>query len=219
MAGSTAHMGFNRIDDTDLVEVERDINYNFKRADTYIKPLIEYQLTDVSSIANSDIPKDVGFKYYKWFTNSIWSVRVAGSNVIYQDINSQVSTWTTQFGTFEPGYGSLDLISNRIAVSVFNGWVTWRGKLALNAGGSVLPAYSVINFLTVNADLLPTRARYFTVGGGKATGEQQVGRIFIPNVGSADHRMEFTKYGGAPATVADRYLSLNTIRYPLDDTV
>lgn len=221
MAGSTPHLGFNTLEDTDLVEVEPDINYNFRRADSWIKPLIEYQMTDEESITGSDLPREIGFKYYKWYSNSLWSARSSGATTVYQDPNTTVSTWSTSFGSFVSGYSSQDELENKVAVNVFNGWVTWRGRVVLNGGSSVLPSHVVSNFITLNSDLIPTRARYFTVGAGDAAAaaDPQVFRVFIPPASSSDKRMEFIKYGGAAATVADRYVCLNTIRYPLNDTV
>jgi hypothetical protein len=217
MGSYTNPQNFYLIDPTELVNVDNDLNYNLQRADTRIRSLVEYVYTDVPSITDSSLTKGTGFKWYKTYTNAIWNARDTTSGV-FQDPNAQVDSWSTSDIVFESGYGSTNLQEQRVGYSIFNGWVRWRGRVALT-NGNELPANTVTDFLTPPASTQPNKGRYFTVHGGNASGvDFQVFRVFIPAAGSADVRLEFIKYGGNSATSGDRYLSLNDVYYPLNDT-
>ncbi len=217
MGTYTSNQQLYLIDPSELVSVENNLNYNLRRADERIRPLVEYQITDEASISASSLPKDTGFKWYKTYTGGIWNYRDGG---IFQDPNAQIDTWSTSSITFEAGYGSSDLDVNRIAYSTSaNGnFIRWRGRLVLNSGTSELPANTTTDFMTPPVGVLPLTSKYFTVYGGNSTGDFQCFRIFIPSSGSADKRMEFVKYGGNASSSGERYLSLTDVMYSLDNT-
>jgi len=208
---------FYLIDGSELVNVDQDLNYNLQRADDRVRPLIEYVVTDEPSISASSLPKDTGFKWYKTYTGAIWNYRDGG---VFQDTNAQVDTWSVSGLTFETGYGSADQELARIAYSTSTGgFVRFRGRLVLNGTASELPVNTTVNFMTVPSSILPVRQKYFTCyGGNAASGDFQCFRIFVPQQGSGDDRIEFIKYGGNASSAAERYLSLNDVFYSLNDT-
>lgn len=212
MGEYTDKQKFYLIEGSELVNADQDLNYNLARADTRVKPLVEYQITDESSITNSNLPKDVGFKWYKTYTNAIWVQHKDG--LVYQDTNTWVDTWSLNGIVFYNNYGSMNLEADRIAYSAFNGFVHLRGKLCLNGTASDLPANVNIKFMEIPSEYLPPVARYFTVYGGNASGSDfQCARIFIPAQSASDHRLEFCKYGGNSSVATERYLSLNDVFY------
>jgi len=211
MGEYTPNQKFYLIDGSELINVDQDLNYNLSRAETHARPLIEYQMTDEPTIGGSTLPKDVGFKWYKEYTNSIWHYRDDGG--IYQDVNAWVDPWNADI-TFYNGYSSMNLNADRIAYSSFNGFVHLRGKLVLNGGADNLPANTTTKFMTIPDSLLPIDARYFTIWGGNASGgDFQCARVYIPAQGAADKRLEFCKYGGVATQATEKYLSLNDVYY------
>lgn len=204
------------IDGDELVNVEQDLNYNWRRADERIKPLIEIQATDEPTISAANIPKDVGFKWFKTYTNSWYFYN--GSNTVTTDVNSVVADWSATGIAFQPGYGSVNLEESRIAYCIQDGFVHLRGRLCRNGTANEIPAGTVTNFMTLPAEAYPARSKYFTVyGGNAASGDFQCARIFVPQAGSADLNLEFMKYGGSASSAQERYLSLNGVFYGLDD--
>jgi hypothetical protein len=219
MGGYTDNQKFYLIGGSELVSVENNLNYNLRRADERVKALVEYQITDVPSITNSGASVDVGYKWYKQYTNALYNYRldrISGAPGFWQDANAQVDSWTSSVGPFEPNYGSQDLGDNRIGYSIFNGFVRWRGRLSLTSGGE-LPANTLINFLTPPTETRPERDRHFFVCGGDSATNFQTFYVLVPAAGSANLRMRFVKYGGNAKDSSNRYISLNSIQYPLID--
>jgi hypothetical protein len=209
---------FYLIDPNELVSVDSDINYNLLRADTRLKALAEYQVTDVTSISNSEILLERGFKYYKTYSNSIWNYHALPDNSenLFQDPNSPVESWRVDFGSFVSGYGSQDQGTNKIAYSIMDGWVHFRGHLVFNNGTSELPANSGYNFINLSENLIPEANRFFMLSGGRAIpGGIQIFRVVAAGSSDGGSKLSFTKYGNNAIDAANRYLSLNGLRYPL----
>lgn len=217
MGSYTENQRFYLIEPEELVSVDNDLNYNLQRADQRVRNLVEYMYTDEPSISGSDLPKEQGFKWYKSYTNSVWHGRGTGAG-IFQCVANPVATWSFSGLSFESGYESMDLSINRTAYSVFNGWVRLRGRV-IRTGKLEIPTESIINFLTLPDSVMPTRSKYFTVWGGNSTGDFQMFRLFIPAVTDGDKRLEMIKYGGPSSGEDERYISLNDVYYPLNDTV
>lgn len=214
MGDYTDTQKFYLINPTEFVNVEQDLNYNLRLADLRVRALVNYTKTDVQSISASDIVKDVGFKWWKRYSNSLW---VYSSGNIRQDVNSVVPTWNTTGFSFEAGYGSINLEKDRTGwVKDSMGFVRWRGKIGLS-NGNALPANTTVRLMTVtDLTMLPSRGKYFFVGGGDDTASQTA-RIFITANNSGDPRIEYFKMGGNGSSAGERYLSLNEIWYPTDD--
>lgn len=212
MGNYTTNQRFYQSNPTELVDVNQDLNYNLRRADERVKPLVEYQWTDVESISQSDVPKDIGFRYFKTYTNSIWNWQGDG---IFQDGNGQIAIWQFASLTFESGYKSRDLEANRIAYAVHDNFCTWRGIL-VKTDGSDLDLNTSVNVLTPPDSVLPITSKYVMVYGGNSTGDFQCARIFIPARDAADKRIEYCKYGGGGNGDTEKYLSFSDVGYPLD---
>lgn len=213
MGTYTTTQQFYKPDTTELVDVEQQINYNLRRIDERVRPLIEYQMTDVTSISASDLPKDTGFKWWKSYSNSIWHYRDGG---IFQDANAANSTWSTIGLTLINSYSSYDN-NFQVSYSSHNGMVRWRGKVSLSNLGN-LPTNTATKFLTPPTGFSPAKERYFTVYGGNSTGDFQCFRIRIPDSSAGDKSFEFIKYGGNGSSSAENYFSLHDVVYPLSDT-
>lgn len=220
MGSYTSKQRFYLIDGDELVNVGNDLNYNIKRADERVCPLLGYQYTDVPSVAASDLPKDIGFKWYKTYTNAIWNYhRKSETSIgVWQDPNSRVDSWESTGISFESGYSSTNLEESRVSYSIFNGWVRWRGRVTLDSGNTDFPTNTTVGFLVPPSNVRPSRAKYFFVHGGNSTGDFQVFRIYIPARSASNPRMEYVKYGGT-STAGERYISLNDIYYPLEGEV
>lgn len=217
MGSYTNNQNFYLIDPTELVNVESDLNYNLRRTDERVKALVEYQTTDVPSLAT--LPKDVGYKFHKRSTNSVFNYHTdisTGITTHYQDPNAAVDDWSTTGLVFESGYASLTEPYERISYSLVNGWCRWRGRLMLNAQASEFPVQVITRFMNIPISCQPLTSKYFFVHGGNTTTDFQAYRIFIAAAGSADTRWEYIRYGGPTSTSnAERYISFNDIWYPV----
>lgn len=211
MGSYTSSQDFYLIDSSELVNVETDLNYNLRRADERVRPLVEWQWTDVDNITSSNLTKDEGFKWYKARSNSVFYYR---SGTVVQDTNSRVDSWSSTGIVYETGYEDWDQGSGKFMYCTGDNWVRWRGRI--QATGLVeLPITTTVNFVTVPTSILPLTSKYFFVHGGNS-GSYQAARIFVPSSSDADKRIEFIKYGNVSNNVTERYLSLNDIYYPLD---
>ncbi|MGS2592231.1 hypothetical protein [Streptomyces hebeiensis] len=215
MGDYTDNQKFYIIDPDELVSVDNDLNYNWIRADTRVRSLVEYQATSVSNITTSLVIEQ-GFKWYKKYSNSIF---YSYDGQVYQDPNARVEAYKTDGLVFESGYSSNDNSTDRVSYMEHNGFIRFRGNVVLNNKDNDFPLNTVVNFLTMPESILPVRQRYFFVHGGVATGADfQTFRIFVPPKNSGDPRMEFIKYGANASSSGERYLSLNDIYYPINDT-
>lgn len=211
--GSFTDQKYYKVDTSEFVNVGQDLAYNWRLADETVKPLLEYQVTNAESVSQSSLPRVTGMKYLKTYSNSIY---YWNDFDIYQDPNAYTDNWDTSGITFETNYGSANSTVARIAWQQFGQQVRLRGRLVLNAGASDFPVNVSTKFLTLPTALYPTKAKYFTVYGGNATADFMCFRIFIPNSAAGDKRIEFCKYGGNGTTAADRYISLNDVKWHID---
>lgn len=217
MGSYTSVQQFYLIGEDDLVDVDQNLNYNLQRADDRMRPLVEYARTNSASITTDPaLTREVGFKYYKTFSNAIfYGVNTFGT--MAQDGNGIVPGWSTTGITFEPNYGSLDLSTNRISwAKYFNSWCRLRGALMFN-NLSAFPKNVTTKFMTLPPVMYPAKSRYFFLQMGNGSGQAQTARVFIPAAGSADLRLEFCAYGPDGTTSDQRYISLNDIYYPIND--
>lgn len=214
MGSYTESQRFYKSDPSEIINVDQDLNYNLRRADVRVRALVEYQKTDVPSISAASISKDIGFKWYKTYTNSIWVYR--NDREIWQDPNAIVEEWFTSGITWESGYGPASGDINNVAYSIFNNMVRLRGRVALNSGQSQFPLNTNTNFMTLPTSARPLVQKYFTLYGGNGTSDFQCFRLFIPQSSASDQRLEFCKYGGASENADENYLDLNDVWYALD---
>lgn len=216
MGSYTPNRKYYLIDPSQFVNVEQDINFNFKKYDEEAPYLLTYRATD-SSYITGDHYLGAGYKFFKRKTNSVWVSRVDGGP-IYQDVNATVQSWSTTGFTFETGYGSMDQNENRISYHVdsYTKQVTWRGRLVLNGGSSSLPLNVSTKFMSVDPSILPSVAKYFTVYGGNVSNDYLIARIYVPASNSTDLRVEFCCYGATPQPAGERFINLSTVSYPLE---
>lgn len=215
MGDYTPNQKFYLTDPEELVNVEQDLNYNIRLADTRVRPLVEYQWTDLASITQSDLPKDTGFKWYKSYTNSVW-VR-ASDGLIYQDVNSQIDTWSTGF-TWASGYGPANTNVDNVAVTMQNGMVRLRGQVVLNGGSTDLPLNTNTNVFELPVQFKPVDPCYITLYGGNASsGDFQTFRFFVPGASAGSQFCQFIKYGGSGSSSSERFLSLNGVYFTVDN--
>jgi hypothetical protein len=217
MGSYTDGQRFYLIDSSELVSVDKDLNYNLQRADDRVRPLVEYVYTDEPSVTTSNsLVKGIGFKWYKTYNNSVvYSFDGTGA---YEDGANSIAKWEVTGMSFETGYTSYDQDIRRVAYSEEDGWVRLRGSVIRDAFAE-LPLLVNTKFLTLPTSILPERSKYFFIHGGEATGNFQTFRIGIPSATAADKRLEFIKYGANASNSGERFFSLNDIHYPLLDTV
>lgn len=214
MGEYTPQQKFYLIDPSEFVNVENDINYNYRWTDKIIKPLISYQVTDVQSITDANLDRGNGYKWYKTYNNTVWNWN---TNAIHQDGNAYVPPWSNIGVSIVSGYEVVPEYFPEYSVD-YTGWVEWRGRIR-PTGTTQLPKNANINFLTIPASVQPIRSKYFFVSGGDSTSNFQGGRLFVPSPTENDPRMEFCLYGGNGTSNDSRYIDLSCLRYPLDDTL
>lgn len=216
MGEYSPNQGFYIIDGDELVNVETDVNFNMERADAIVKPLIQHQMLppDVSSITSSDYPKGLGYKWWKRWSNSIytWSAPTPGGTpVARQDGNSTVEFWTS-ITAFSTGWSNYDSNPNPVQYHLSNGIVRLRGRAKYNAE---IPANTPIDVLTLPTEIIPNTERFFLVSGGNSAASFQMFRVTITGASTSPKTLQIVKYGGNATTTNDRYLNLNAIMYPL----
>lgn len=209
--------GFYLINGNELVNVDTDINFNMLRADARIKPLIQHQMLppDVNSITASTYPKDIGFKWWKRWSNSIWTWSAptpGGTPVARQDNNNTVEFWTTTGISFMSGWSNYDSSPNPVGYNIRDGIVNWRGRIKYNAE---IPANTPIDVFTLPTATIPNTERFFMVSGGNSSTNFQMFKVTVTGASTSPKTLQIIKYGGNASTTNDRYFNLNAIQYPL----
>lgn len=215
MGSLTPNQAFWLIGETDLVNVEQDLNYNLSRVDYRMRTLVEYMKTDVASIsADSSLVKEPGMKWYKTYTGAIWYCH-EGTGIV-QDPNAAVDTFISSTISYEPGFQSLDQANNKIGYSSFGGEIRLRGKL-IRTGSAAFTKNTATDVFSLPPAILPDEARYFFVPMGEGISQFQMARIFIPASSSGDLRCEVIVYGQDGLGAGNNFISLNDVKYTISD--
>ena len=199
MGDYTPTQDFYLINGDELVNVENDLNYNLKRADDRMKPLIQYYVcnNDVSNITTDpDIPKDVGFKFYKPWSNSVWVWATAQGDTnpsMLQDLNSRVETWVTTGITFETGWVN-GTGSDAVGYMTSNGWAYWRGNIKYTPG--IIPSNTVMDICSIPAGMVPNVDRFFFISGGPGVDDWQLFRVMVAGTPTTPKKLQIFKYCG-----------------------
>ncbi|MFF5977067.1 hypothetical protein ACFY7C_36805 [Streptomyces sp. NPDC012769] len=205
--GYTPDQGFYLINGEDLVNPATDINYNMSRCDEKLKPLVEYYVTDVPDITASAIPKDVGYKFYKQYSNStwVWSANPVGTTPsMRQEPNGAVPGWLSTDITFASGWSSDS--TEVVQYSTASNFVQLRGKLVYN---TTIPSNTLLsNILTLPVSMRPNTDRSWIISGGQGVDDFQMFRAVI---GSASGALSVYKYGNGPIDPSHNYISLDTV--------
>lgn len=216
MGGYTPNQKFYTVSPSELVDVDQHVNYNFRRADERVCPLVGYQYTTISDITGSNLLKEPGFKWYKRYSNAVWNC--TSTNVLQQDPNSLVNAWTSSGVSYPSGYTDMNQFEAKVGWSSYNGVIRWRGRVILS-GAVAFPANVSTNFLIPPSAARPLKAKYFTVWGGNSSGDFQCFRIIVPASSSSDASFQYIKYGGNGTGPTENFIPLHDIKYSLDDTV
>lgn len=213
MGTYTSNQNFYLIGTSDFIDVDTDLNYNWDRADERIRGLVEYQRTDAASISVANLPREVGYKFYKTYTNSLWNCQ-ASDGSIYQDPNAQVDSWSNSGISYSTGYTSDTATDGAVSYSSFNGWVHLRGRILHNSGAA-FPTYTGTQFMTLPASVTPTGTRDICVSGGDDPTNYQYFQIAIDTTG----KCWFTLMGATTPVANQNFLPLNEIMFPINTTV
>lgn len=196
--------------ETDLVTVETDVDYNWRRLDKRTKPLVEWEPSDQTTLTGN-VPLEQNFKYYKLSSASKWVSTFNGTNqAVTQDNNAYVPSWSlvTPDAGWETGP-----IQRLMACQTFGSedMIHWRGIIRFTVGE--LP----IKTSTLIASAIPTQFR--PLGTDRefqaCTGEPQtttnVATVMLRFTTAGEIRM--FKYGVGTMTTPNRFISFAGISY------
>jgi hypothetical protein len=209
----TPTQGFYLIDGTELVDVDRDLNLNLQRADQRVQNLISYMKTDVPTISTSTLPKEYGFKWYKYKRGAVWmyyNPDGPGNEVSFPTW-ANPPTFSASGITFPTNWSS-DIGNKTVQCTdglnsnVTTGTVRWRGNIKFS--GTITPGtpYTVMN--------LPARAIPYADTNIQVTAEGNASPQFFRLLFKTTGTLEIVKYG---ATVSGPTIPLNNVRYPVND--
>lgn len=214
MGTYTTTQEFYKPDGTEFVDVESQINYNFRRSDERVRALVEWQYTDVPTISGV-LPRAVGYKWFKNSTNSLWVAPDPDLALAQHSLNGDTDAWSTASITgLLAGYQSEDLENQRLSYrrEPTDGLVSWRGSMKLNNFDQI-PLNTNIDVMTLAADIRPVRAKYFTVHMGIQSTNYSICRLLF----MTDGTVQINRMGVNQTVSTERYISFNDIEYPTND--
>lgn len=220
MGSYTPNQNFYKPDSDEFVDVDTQINYNLRRADERVRAMIEWQYTEAAIISGTE-PRDVGYKFYKASTNSLYVAPYSDLDLQQSSNLNSTLSWTTSGLSSQGGYRSVDFATQQLSYRVegFDGQCTWRGAIQLNDTADQIPVNTNIVVFTMPAagSTSPTplsRAKYFYVHMGIAPGDFSCARVLFKTNGE----IEINRMGIGQTDPAQRYISFNDISYPTRDT-
>lgn len=214
MGSYTSNLKFYKPESKEFVDVESQINANWRIADSAVKRLLEYELTDSSS------PPVAGAldrsRFFKRYSNAAVMYRTSGGSYA-QDPSSKVTAWTRAGSLLNAPYvehPDWPLCWRLIVRSglVNTSQIEWTGAIWI--GGDPIPANTnATGVFTLPAAATPTVSKYFTVNAGNATGGYSIARIGF----FSTTEVQFKRYGAAAGTGPDENrIEFSGIKYCLE---
>lgn len=218
MGSLTTNLKFYKPDPTEFIDVDVQLNGNWKIADTSVKRLMEYEYTTAQ---NPDISTSVDrARFYKTYSNSFVSW-FKNPNFFYQDPTAFVSTWVTlkpyldgalQFADnpdFPLAYRMIRKASSPVTSEVELTGSIWKGGDPLELNINVTFANAI------PAEMRPTVSKYFTVSAGNTSANFSAARIFV----GSDGTLQYKRYGvdpSNPALSGENRVELTGIKYNVE---
>lgn len=218
MGTYTTVQKFYRPDETDLVNVDTDIKYNWERLDDRVKKILEWAPTDQPTLPGN-VPQENNFKYYKTETGSKWASwdNGSGTQVLEQDDQAFTPNWTL----ITLGAAWINAPAARLMASIVAGApgseniVSWRGLVRL-ASGAELPIKTDTIIATGISGLYrpaTTDREVQVYGGDAAVGTPSTMMLRFTTTGE----IHMFKYGLAQGlTSLDRFVPFSSVQYTRD---
>lgn len=214
MGSYSTNLKFYKPAATEFVDVDVQMNANWKIADKAVKRLLEYEFTLAS------VPDIVGSvdraKFYQPYSNKV-STYFKSGNFFYQDPTAFVSTWVSAAsflaaGFFEHPDFPIQYRIIRKATSPVTAEIEWNGAL-WNFGNTMDLNNNVTGVLALPSIAVPTVSKYFTMSSGNTSANYSIGRLGFFS-GSSD--VQFKRYGVDPAFGDEARLEFTGVKYNIE---
>lgn len=214
MGSYTSTFKFYKPDPEEIVDVELNLNYNWRIADSICRGLLEYknsptQIPDVSDAF-------LGFRWYKSYSNAIWYWRdVGGVSQYFQDTYSRVGPWVSAAGIMASGWESHpDNPAQYRIVDTGSGTteVEWSGAIWL-AGAAPTLNLNYNPVMNLPGLIIPVVTKYFQQNAGNSTTGYNVARVGFFSAGQCELKIWGS---GNWQNTAERKVDLAGIRYALE---
>lgn len=214
MGDYTAKFRLYKTDPSELVDVEGQLNYNWKVLDEHVKRLMEYRYTNVTSVNNDFTDKIPMHRFYKTWSNSL--LFEGNDGTLDQDSLARVRGWTSAKSLMGAGWGNKhdNGLYYRLSARPGSGTarVEWTGSIEYN-NGALIPAYtSLTNVLTLPEGVRPKMSRYFQRSAGNTDTDYSVARIIFNRNGNVD----LIRYGSNPSSSGHNKIDFGSIVYDVN---
>lgn len=217
MGTYTPNLKFYKPAATEFVDVDVQLNSNWKIADSAVRRLFEYEYTNlaVPPTDNSVLSRS---RWYKPYSNSVMMWFGPPNNFFYQDPAASVSQWIRVGNLLNPGMEehpdyplAYRLIKNAAGTLTT---CEWSGAL-FNDGNPMTLNNNVASVFTLPTPTIPVVSKYFTMWSGNTSSDFSIGRVGFFN-GSND--LQYKRYGVDPAFGDEARLELTGIKYNVEVT-
>lgn len=219
MGTYTANFDLYKVDSSENVDVDSQVNRNLDIIDGESKPLLEWKSYSGSSISGDvGLIKKLGYKFFKSYSNSLWFWN--GSTTV-QDPNVTVDSWLDTSSYMASGYTGVGAVGSSTwphmrarLISGSNYEVTLSGQMKLSSGAE-LPLNTTTTILTLPSSLFPLRPFNFLVaapGGSSVVSTYSIARIGITVSGG----VTYYRMGDNAGATSVRYVCLDGVRFSMD---
>lgn len=221
MGSYTPNQKLWKPDETDLVDVERDIEYNWNRLDDRTKKIFEWTASD-EPVLTGNVPMENNFKYLKRETNSKWVSWFDPSTqqqVLKQDATQFVPGWVL----ITPSAGWVNGTTTTRLMVQFTGpataggenLISYRGIIRRNPAAELQIKTDTTVATGISALYRPAVDREVVFMGGDATaGMVASGMLRFTATGE----IHFFKYGTAQGGLSGEWIiPFNSVSFPRGD--
>lgn len=224
----TTNFGLYKPDATENVDVDSQVNRNLDIIDSNMKPLMEWQRYDGSSISgDSALVKKHGYRFYKTYSNSIWFYNATTDSVL-QGLDNFCPSWKTLTAVISAGYTGVGVDADpsgpdwphlcQISRSVSASDIEMSGKIRLSTSAE-LPLNTTTTIISnLPTDMRPLEQKNFITaspGGSSVQATYSITRIVVNTNGTVTYYRMGDNVGAVNSL---HYISLDGVRYSTDVT-
>lgn len=217
MGTYTSTQGFYKPDPDEFVDVEAQINYNWRRADSRVKQLVEWQYIPGTylNVGDAYASREAGMKFYKASSNMV-TFATNSTGTLAQDSNSKVYSWSSSGVSFYGGYQSENSDEQKFTyrIDTTDGMIHLRGGVKLNSGADQIPRNTNITIINLPFNARPSRNKYFYVHMGIVSSNFSCCRVLVM---ATTGDIEINRMGADQTDPTQRVVSFNDISYPVND--
>lgn len=222
MGTYTPNLRFYKPDPTEFVDVEAQLNRNWKIADKSVKRLLEYEF---STTQNPDVDGDPSMRsrFYKLYSNSVQTYFSAGP-IWWQDPYAHVDTWISAKSYLQLGWlehPDFPLVYRIVDSGIGTKQIEWAGAVItqypnpvtidVNTNMTVIDGAGV----ALPSTIRPTVSKYFTVNAGNTSSNYSIARLFFNSNGG----VEIKRYGADPTNPGDENrIEFTGVKYNVEVT-